>query len=178
MVVEGRINAAGFFNLRNWTCFRLWLTNQKSYVRTDGTGGFKALNWSKTDPPRCSDCRLGILYKGVNIQKSLVGILQRDLERFWLYLHYQRSYGQTDATGGFSASNRSKTNLPRCSDCRLGILYKGVNIQERLVGILQRDFGIFLIVSPPPMELWTNGCNWRIQRIKLVWNRPSTLFWL
>ena len=33
----------------------------------EGTGGFSALNWSKTNPPRFSECRLLMLYKGVKM---------------------------------------------------------------------------------------------------------------
>jgi hypothetical protein len=41
----------------------------------------------------------------------------RNLERFCLWLQNYRSYVQMDVAGGLSASNRSETNLPRCSDC-------------------------------------------------------------
>ena len=56
---------AEFFALKNWTYFRLWLTNQLVYGKMDDTGGFSASNWSKTNSLCCSDCRLVMLYKGV-----------------------------------------------------------------------------------------------------------------
>ena len=45
--------------------FRLWLNKQQCYDKTDGTGGFNTSNRSKTNPSRCSDCRLVMLYKVV-----------------------------------------------------------------------------------------------------------------
>src|SRR5277367_7189052 len=33
----------------------------------DGASGFSASNWSKTYPPRCSDCRLLMLYGRENL---------------------------------------------------------------------------------------------------------------
>ena|SRR5271155_2759364 len=54
-----------FFTLRNWTRFCLYINNQYSYGQMDGTGGFRASNWSKDNSPRCSDCRLLMLYKVV-----------------------------------------------------------------------------------------------------------------
>src|SRR5271156_3606762 len=39
-----------------------------------------------------------------------------------------------------------------------------------------QKLAMFWLVSPPPPELWTNGCHERIQHIKLVLNPPSTLF--
>jgi hypothetical protein len=73
-----------------------------------------------------------------------------------------------DGTVGFSASDRSMTNPPRSSDCRLVMLYRGVKIQPSLGAIfLSRDF-LFWLVSPQPLVLWTNGGHRRIQRIKLV----------
>jgi len=46
----------------------LWLNNQRGYGTIDAMGGFRALNWSKPDPPpaRLSDCKLGMLYKVIN----------------------------------------------------------------------------------------------------------------
>ena len=55
----------GIFTLRNWRYFRLWLNKQQCYDKTDGTGGFNTSNRSKTNPSRCSDCRLVMLYKVV-----------------------------------------------------------------------------------------------------------------
>ena len=43
-----------------------------------------------------------------------------------MWLKNQRCYGKTETTAGFSASNRSKTNPPRYSNCRLVMLYKVV----------------------------------------------------
>jgi len=56
---------AEFFTLRNWRLFCLYLNNQRSYGKMEGTGRFTASNWSKTNPPRFSDCRLLVLYKGM-----------------------------------------------------------------------------------------------------------------
>src|SRR5271154_2679054 len=49
----------------------------------------------------------------------------RNWAHFCYYLNNQCSYGQMDGTSGFSASNWSKNNHPRCSNCRL-MLYKVV----------------------------------------------------
>ena len=46
-------------------CFGLYLHNRWPYGQTEGTGGFSALNWSKTDPPRFSDCSWKWWYRGV-----------------------------------------------------------------------------------------------------------------
>jgi len=62
---EGEEVLAEFFTLRNWRYFRLWLNNQQCHGKTNGTGGFSTLNWSKTNLSRCSDCRLVMLYKVV-----------------------------------------------------------------------------------------------------------------
>ena len=72
----------GIFTLRNWIYFRLWLNNQQCYDKTDGTGGFSASNWSKTNPSRCSDCRLVMLYKVV--KKLWAEFLHAELGTFLL----------------------------------------------------------------------------------------------
>jgi hypothetical protein len=85
---------------------------------------------------------------------------------FGLYLHNHWSYGQTDGTGGFSASNWSKTNPLRFSNCSWKWWYRGV---KKAGGIFApQKSGTFLLVSPQPLILWTNGGHRRIQRIKLV----------
>jgi len=56
---------AEFFTLGNWECFCFYLDNQRSYGQTDGAGRFSASTWSRINPPRCSDCRLLMLYKVV-----------------------------------------------------------------------------------------------------------------
>jgi len=38
-----------------FSMFCLYLNNQRSYGRMDATGAFGASNWSKPNPPRCSD---------------------------------------------------------------------------------------------------------------------------
>src|SRR5271168_1353109 len=93
----------------------------------DATGAFGALNWSKTYPPCCSDCRLLMLYKVV---KELWA------EFFALRLgrcsgqpcHNQQNYGQIDVTAGFSGSQRSRNNLGRNSNCSGRIFYGGENL--------------------------------------------------
>ena len=45
-----------FFALRNWARFCFYLNNQQSHGQMDATGVFGASNWSKTNPPRHSDC--------------------------------------------------------------------------------------------------------------------------
>src|ERR1700685_2359054 len=52
----GRKRLAEFFTLGNWRRFCLYLNNQQSYGKMEGAGGFSASNWSKTDPPRFSNC--------------------------------------------------------------------------------------------------------------------------
>ena len=54
--------AGGIFTVRNWERFCLYLNNQGSHEQTDGTGGFRVSNWSKTNSPSSSDCRLVMLY--------------------------------------------------------------------------------------------------------------------
>ena len=54
-----------FFTLRNWTRFCLYLNNRQSHGQIDATGRFSTSNWSKNNPPRCSNCRLLMLYKVV-----------------------------------------------------------------------------------------------------------------
>src|SRR5271170_7279297 len=73
-----------FFALRNSAQFCLYLNNQRSYGQMDAADGFSASNWSKNNPPHCSDCRLLMLYKVVKIQPSLGAIfVSRDFS-FWL----------------------------------------------------------------------------------------------
>ena len=89
-------------------------------------------------------------------------------EYLCLLLNNQKSYRQMDDTVGFSALNRSSTDPPWSSDCRLVMLYGGVKIQPSLGGIfLSRNF-LFWLVSRQPLILWTNWGHGRIQRIKLV----------
>src|ERR1700685_3183749 len=85
-----------------------------------------------------------------------------------LLLNNHGTYRQMDDTVGFSTSNRSSTDPPWSSYCRLVMLYRGVKIQPSLGGIfVSRNF-LFWLVSPQPLILWTNGGHGRIQRIKLV----------
>src|SRR5271154_2096082 len=62
----------------------------------------------------------------------------RNWAHFCYYLNNQCSYGQMDGTSGFSASNWSKNNHPRCSNCRL-MLYKVV--KELWADFFPSDFG-------------------------------------
>ena len=105
-------------------CFGLYLHNHWLYGQTEGTGGFSASNWSKTDPPRFSDCSWKWWYRGVKKLPEFFTL--RNWRCFGLYLHNHWSYGQTETTARFSASNWSKTTPPRFSDCRLLMLYKVV----------------------------------------------------
>jgi hypothetical protein len=85
-----------------------------------------------------------------------------------LLLNNHWTYRRMDDTVGFSTSNRSSTDPPWSSYCRLVMLYRGVKIQPSLGGIfVSRNF-LFWLVSPQPLILWTNGGHGRIQRIKLV----------
>jgi hypothetical protein len=54
---------AEFFNLRNWRLFCLYLNNQRSSGKMEGTGRFTASNWSNTNPPRLSNYGLLVSYK-------------------------------------------------------------------------------------------------------------------
>src|SRR5271155_3603276 len=49
----------------------------------------------------------------------------RNWARFCLYLKNQRSYGQMDATGEFSAPNRSRNKPPKHSNCSGKRWYRG-----------------------------------------------------
>jgi hypothetical protein len=73
-----------------------------------------------------------------------------------------------DDTVGFSTLNRSSTDPPWSSDCRLVMLYRGVKIQPSLGGIFGPSTFLFWLVSPQLLILWTNRGHRRIQRIKLV----------
>src|ERR1700685_2121617 len=106
--------SAGIFHLE---CLCLLLNNHGIYGQAETTARFSASNWSKTDPPRFSDCRLVMLYRGVKIQPSLATFLCPDIFCFCLYLNNQQSYGKMEGAGRFSASNWSKTDPPRFSNC-------------------------------------------------------------
>jgi hypothetical protein len=58
---------AEFLTLGNWRRFCLYLNNQQSDGKMEGTGRFTASNWSKTDPPRYSDCSLLVLHEGMKM---------------------------------------------------------------------------------------------------------------
>src|SRR5271155_5552011 len=78
-------------------------------------------NWSKNNPPHCSDCRL-MLYKVVmKLWPEFFGL------RLWRCsgqpCNNQQSYGQMDVTAGFNRSERSRNNLGRNSNCRGRMLY-------------------------------------------------------
>ena len=51
----GKTKAGGIFHPRKLGMFYFYLNNQRSYGQIDATGGFSASNWSKNNPPRCSD---------------------------------------------------------------------------------------------------------------------------
>jgi len=90
------------------------------------------------------------------------------LECLCLLLNNQGRYWQMNGTAGFNSSNRSRTNPPQSSDSRLVMVYKGVKIQPNWGGIfVSRNF-VFWLVSQAPRDLWINGGDRRIQRIKLV----------
>jgi hypothetical protein len=95
---------AEFFTLRNWRCFCLWVSNQRCYDKTETTAGFSALNRSRFNPLRCSDCRL-MLYKVV---KKLWAEFYwpQTLEMFWLTLQQSAEIGTNGCTGGSSIINR------------------------------------------------------------------------
>ena len=101
-----------FFTLRNWDRFCLYLNNQRSHGQMDATAGFSASNWSKTNPPRFSECRLLMLYKGLKMcRRNFFNAL-----RLWRCsgqpCNNQQSYGQMDVIMvGFSRSERSRNNL-------------------------------------------------------------------
>jgi hypothetical protein len=121
-------------------CFGLYLHIHWSYGQTEDMGGFSASNWSRTDPPRFSNCSWKWWYRGL---KKLAEFLTLGNWRcFWLYLHNHWPYGKTEDTGGFSASNWSKTDPPRYSDCSLLVLHEGMKMCGR--NFLLSDFGYVL----------------------------------
>jgi len=75
---------AEFFTLRNWRCFCLYLDNQQSYDKLEGTARFSASNWSKANSPRLSDCRLLVLHKGMKMCGR--NFLLSDSDRAWEFL--------------------------------------------------------------------------------------------
>jgi hypothetical protein len=113
---------AEFFTLRNWRCLGLYLHNHRSYGQTENMGGFSASNWSKTDPPRFSDCRLLMLYKEVKKLWPEFFAL-----RLWRCsgqpCNNQQTDGQMDVTVGFSRSERSRNNLGRHFNCSGRFVY-------------------------------------------------------
>jgi hypothetical protein len=100
----------------------LYLNNQRSYGKMEGTGRFTASNWSKISPPRCSDCRLVMLYK-------VVKKLWPEVFAFRLWrcsgqpCNNQQRDRQMDVTVGFSRSERSRNNLGRHSNCSGRMFY-------------------------------------------------------
>src|SRR5271170_5522199 len=64
-----------------------------------------------------------MVYKRVKIPPDLGDILVPRNFIFWLVAKNQGSYGQTDTTERFNASNRSRNTSLRWSDCRLVMLY-------------------------------------------------------
>src|ERR1700684_1902111 len=73
--------SAGIFHLE---CLCLLLNNHGTYGQAETTARFSAPNWSKTNPPRFSDCSLVMLYRGVKIQPSLGAIFWSRDFLFWL----------------------------------------------------------------------------------------------
>src|ERR1700685_379563 len=71
--------SAGIFHLE---CLCLLLNNHGTYGQAETTAKFSASNWSKTNPPRFSDCRLVMLYRGVKIQPGLATFLS---PRFFVF---------------------------------------------------------------------------------------------
>ena len=146
---------AEFFSPRNWGCFCLYHNNRLSHQQTETTARFSLLNWSETGPPRCYWLQVGDAVQGD--EETLGGIFTCGiLGRFCLQLHNQRSYGKMDGTGRFSASDWSKTNPPRCSNCRLVMLYKGMKKCER--NFLASDFEnvlASLAATSRAMDKWT-----------------------
>ena len=85
---------------------------------------------------------------------------------FGLYLHNHWFYGQTEDTGGFSASNWSRTDPPRFSDCSWKWWWRGV---KQAGGIFHpQELEMVLLVSQQPVTPSTNRDHSEIQRIKLV----------
>jgi len=82
-----------------------------------------------------------------------------------LLLNNHGSYQQMDDTVGFSASNRSRTNPQRLSNCSWNLVYWWVKISSLSENFQSRVFSV-LAIAPQPKELWTNGEHSRIQRIK------------
>ena len=72
-------------------------------------------------------------------------------------------HGGIDTAAGFSASNRSRNNPPKHSNCSWKWWYRG---RINTAGIFHSC--PILPVPQQPALLWTNGCCRRIQRIKLV----------
>jgi len=73
-----------------------WKVQPAVYGKMDSRGGFSASNWSKTNPPHYSDCRLLMLYKvGKKLWADFFAL------RLWRCssepcLNNQQSYGQMD----------------------------------------------------------------------------------
>ena len=148
-----------FFTLRNWARFCFHLNIQWSHGQTDGAGGFSASNQSKNNPPRCSDCRLLMLYKVVKELWPEFFAL-----RLWRCsgqpCNNQRNYRQMDVTAGFSRSERSRKNLRRNSNCS-GRMFNG---RENLwIGLDQNTLPpmapVFLHISSKlPREILEQLC--------------------
>src|SRR5271170_218714 len=88
----------------------------------DDTGGFNVSDWSKTNLPRFSNCRLFMLYK-------VVKKLWAEFFAFRLWkcsgqpCKNQHSYGQMNVTAGFIRLERSRNSLGRNSNCSGRTLY-------------------------------------------------------
>ena len=121
---RGGCQAFGWnFDLRNLKCFGLVLYNQRTYEQVETTARFIAIKWSTDPSSQNSNDSCGLLHRR---WRSVGGIFRPQQLDFRLWLNNQRCYGRTDVTGGFSAWNWFKSNPPRCSDCRLLMLYKVV----------------------------------------------------
>jgi hypothetical protein len=93
----------------------------------------------------------------------------RNWRHFCLYLHNHWPYGKTEDTGRFSASNWSKTNPPRYSDCSLLVLHKGMKMCGRNFLLSDSEtLEMFWPTLQQPTKLWTNGGYGWIQQVRKV----------
>jgi len=115
-----------FSILRNWGCFGLYLNNQLSYGKMDGTSRFSASIWSKANPLCCSDCKWWCCTR--RVEKLWVEFFAfRNWKCFCLCPNNQQCHGKMEATVGLSRSERSRNTLGRSSNYSGRMLYNREN---------------------------------------------------
>jgi len=182
LIVVGRCQKLDFKNHENQKRFGLRNENQQCYGQTDATAEFSASNRSKYALVTVSNCSWGT---------SEIGVKKRENWRhFGLRNENQPWYGQTDATAGFSASNRCKYALGTVSNCSWGMPEIGFqksrnwghfglrNQNQQCYGETDTTVG-FSASNRFKYTLGTDSeCSWGMLEVGIQISRKSDTFWL